>query len=53
MKKYAKVFRKWAIKEKLTNAETRLVTWLNSIWEFVSDLSVRIRIVVMTPPARK
>ena len=42
VKKYAKVFRKWAIKEKLTNAEARLVTWLNSIWEFVRDHSVRV-----------
>ena len=41
MKKYAKVFRKWAIKDKLTNAEARLVTWLNTIWEFVRDHSVR------------
>lgn len=41
VKKYAKVFRKWAIKEKLANAEARLVTWLNSIWEFVRDHSVR------------
>lgn len=42
MKKYAKLFRKWAIKEKMSNAEARLVTWLNSIWEFVRDHSVRI-----------
>jgi hypothetical protein len=48
VKKYVKVFRKWAIKEKLINAEAHLVTCLNSIWEFVRDHSVRIRISSMT-----
>jgi murein endopeptidase len=45
MKKYAKVFRKWAIKEKLANAEARLVTWLNAVWEF-RDHSVRLHILL-------
>lgn len=41
VKKYAKLFRKWYIKDKLGDCEARLVTWLNHIWNFVKENSVR------------
>jgi hypothetical protein len=40
VKKYAKIFRKWVIKEKLREADVRLATWLNAIWDFVKEHSV-------------
>eukprot|EP00892_Ulva_mutabilis_P012726 jgi/Ulvmu1/9826/UM056_0067.1 len=39
VKKYAKLFRKWYIKDKLGDCEARLVTWLNHIWNFVKENS--------------